>query len=91
METWVTDRMAGIPLLFHLLPSGCVCMESSKGYCRIEGGCVVRSALCNATSAFLATLDGHTLADLVRPKRTLGRLLALDPGHTSRGRSGTAR
>lgn len=67
------------------------CLQGNKGYCRIEDGCVLRSALRDATSAFLATLDGYTLADSVRPKRTLGRLLTLDPGHTPRGRSRTAR
>jgi Rrf2 family nitric oxide-sensitive transcriptional repressor len=51
------------------------CLQGSEGYCRIEGCCVLRSALRDATNAFLATLDGYTLADLVKPQRALARLL----------------
>jgi len=44
------------------------CLEH-KGYCPIER--VVR----NATEAFLAVLDAHTLADLIKPQRVLSSLL----------------
>jgi Rrf2 family nitric oxide-sensitive transcriptional repressor len=54
------------------------CLQGSEGYCRIEDCCVLRSALRDATNAFLATLDGYTLADLVKPQRALARLLELD-------------
>jgi Rrf2 family nitric oxide-sensitive transcriptional repressor len=54
------------------------CLQGGEGYCRIEGCCVLRSALREATNAFLATLDGYTLADLVRPQRALARFLELD-------------
>ena len=37
--------------------------------------CVLRGALRNATEAFLAVLDAHTLADLIKPQRTLSSLL----------------
>lgn len=40
--------------------------------------CVLKSALRDATNAFLATLDGFSLEDLVRPRRALTRLLELD-------------
>lgn len=53
------------------------CLQNNDGYCRIENCCVLRSALRDATSAFLATLDRYTLADLTKPK-ALSRLLALD-------------
>ena len=56
------------------------CLQGKKGYCRIEDCCVLRSALRDATNAFLATLDGYTLADLIRPRRALARLLALEGG-----------
>src|SRR5215472_14747612 len=36
-----------------------------RGYCPIERACVLRSALQDATQAFLAVLDAHTLADLI--------------------------
>jgi Rrf2 family transcriptional regulator, nitric oxide-sensitive transcriptional repressor len=54
------------------------CLER-KGYCPIERVCVLRSALRDATQAFLAVLDAYTLADLVKPQRALSSLL-LDRG-----------
>jgi Rrf2 family transcriptional regulator, nitric oxide-sensitive transcriptional repressor len=53
------------------------CLEK-RGYCRIERVCVLRGALHDATAAFLAVLDGYTLADLIRPQRALASLLLLD-------------
>lgn len=50
------------------------CLER-KGYCRIERVCVLRGILSDATDAFLAVLDSHTLADLLRPHRALSSLL----------------
>lgn len=58
------------------------CLQDKDGYCRIEDCCVLRSALRDATNAFLATLDRYTLADLTKP-RALSRLLALDEAHTA--------
>ena len=61
------------------------CLEH-KGYCPIERVCVLRRALRNATDAFLAVLDAHTLADLIKPQRVLSSLL-LDrraSGHAAR-------
>lgn len=55
---------------------GCL---SGAGFCRIEGCCVLRGALREATLAFLATLDGYTMADLLAPRRTLARSLGLAP------------
>jgi len=46
-----------------------------KGYCPIERVCVLRGALRNATEAFLAVLDDHTLADLIKPQQVLSSLL----------------
>jgi len=54
---------------------GCLQQE---GFCRIEGACVLRRALQEATKAFLAVLDKYTLEDLLRPGRSLARLLAID-------------
>lgn len=42
-----------------------------SGYCRIERACVLRTALRRATDAFLAVLDQHTLADLIKPQKAL--------------------
>src|SRR5262249_36844268 len=50
------------------------CLER-RGYCPIERACVLRSALQDATQAFLAVLDAHTLADLIKPQQVLSSLL----------------
>jgi Rrf2 family nitric oxide-sensitive transcriptional repressor len=50
------------------------CLER-KGYCPIERVCVLRGALRNATKEFLAVLDVHTLADLIKSQRALSSLL----------------
>jgi Rrf2 family nitric oxide-sensitive transcriptional repressor len=50
------------------------CLEH-KGYCPIEHVCVLRGVLLNATEAFLAVLDAHTLADLIKPHVVLSSLL----------------
>jgi Rrf2 family nitric oxide-sensitive transcriptional repressor len=52
------------------------CMQQ-RDYCPIEGACVLRRALGEATAAFLAVLDRYTLADLVKPRKSLARLLDL--------------
>lgn len=54
------------------------CLER-RGYCRIERVCVLRGALRKAADAFLAVLDAHTLADLIRPHRALAALLLAEP------------
>jgi Rrf2 family nitric oxide-sensitive transcriptional repressor len=45
------------------------------GYCPIQRVCVLRGTLQNATAAFLAVLDAHTLADLIVPARVLSLVL----------------
>jgi Rrf2 family transcriptional regulator, nitric oxide-sensitive transcriptional repressor len=50
------------------------CLER-RGYCPIERACVLRSALRDATQAFLAVLDAYTLADLIKPQRALSSIL----------------
>ena len=50
------------------------CLDQT-GYCRIERACVLRGVLRDATDAFLAVLDAHTLADLIKPRRALSALL----------------
>ena len=55
---------------------GCL---AETGFCRIEGCCVLRRALREATQAFLRALDGYTLADLLTPGAELVRSLGLAP------------
>jgi Rrf2 family transcriptional regulator, nitric oxide-sensitive transcriptional repressor len=54
------------------------CLKGATGYCRIEDCCLLRSALRDATNAFLSTLDRYTLDDLVKARRTLARFLDID-------------
>ncbi|MGA1805480.1 RrF2 family transcriptional regulator [Rhizobium sp. HT1-10] len=62
---------------FALVP----CFEkSSTIVCAIQPACVLKRALAAAASAFLATLDEYTLADLVQPKMPLRELLGFDEG-----------
>lgn len=58
---------------------GCL---GQKGYCRIERVCVLRGVLREASDAFLAVLDAHTLADLIKPHKALASLL-LEERHMS--------
>jgi Rrf2 family nitric oxide-sensitive transcriptional repressor len=53
---------------------GCL---AAAGFCRIEGCCVLRRALSEATQAFLETLDNYSLADLLAPGARLARSLGL--------------
>ncbi len=53
------------------------CFDPKTSHCRIETVCHLRAALTDALEAFLRTLDGYTLADLVVRRRTpLARLFA---------------
>jgi Rrf2 family transcriptional regulator, nitric oxide-sensitive transcriptional repressor len=47
--------------------------------CVIQSACVLQEGLADALAAFFAVLDSMTLADLIRPKRQLARLLRLKP------------
>jgi len=53
------------------------CFKERDCLCAIEAACVLKGALRTALEAFFAVLDGYTLADLIRPSRSLARLLAL--------------
>jgi Rrf2 family nitric oxide-sensitive transcriptional repressor len=53
---------------------GCL---GAEGFCRIQGGCVLKGALREATRAFLAVLDNYTLADLIAPRAKLAQALGI--------------
>lgn len=53
---------------------GCI---DDPGYCVIARACTLRRAFGEATNAFLAVLDGYTLADLVKPRAVLASLLGM--------------
>jgi Rrf2 family nitric oxide-sensitive transcriptional repressor len=54
------------------------CLQGLTDYCIIEDCCALRDALREATTAFLATLDRYTIADLLRSRRALVRFLQID-------------
>lgn len=58
------------------------CLEQ-QDYCPIQQACILRNALREAMSAFLAVLDKYTLEDLVEPDKSLTKLLALDRSRTT--------
>jgi len=53
------------------------CLQQTN-YCRIQEACILRRALQEATKAFLAVLDKYSLDDLLRPGRSLAKLLAIE-------------
>jgi Rrf2 family nitric oxide-sensitive transcriptional repressor len=60
---------------FNLVP----CFgAATKGDCAIEPACSLKRVLKEAAQAFLAVTDEYTLADLLRPKRRLQMLLAVN-------------
>lgn len=54
------------------------CFDSDASHCTIARVCRLHGALREATDAFHAVLDGYTLADLVRHRATISRMLFID-------------
>lgn len=56
------------------------CFNQAEGAgCAIAPACGLPSILDQARGAFLGVLDRHSLADVVRDRRALGRLLGIAP------------
>jgi len=53
------------------------CLGAGPITCRLYGGCVLTRVIDEALDALLEVLDGYTLADLIKPKRKLRKLLDL--------------
>jgi len=52
------------------------CFDSEPGHCAFVGECVLKKKLSDATEAFLAVLDGVTLADILPPENShMGRVM----------------
>lgn len=64
------------------------CFDPETNTCPIAPACGLKGALFQAQRAFLAALDGYTLADFL-PRRQ--QLLALWEGHRARGLQGQDR
>jgi Rrf2 family transcriptional regulator, nitric oxide-sensitive transcriptional repressor len=54
------------------------CFGETGGDCQIAPDCRLRGVLAEAVTAFHAVLDGYTLADLVRNRQALARVLFFD-------------
>lgn len=54
------------------------CMQAGGRACAISPACRLKGMLHEALGAFLAVLDKYTLADIVRNRAALGRLLGID-------------
>jgi Rrf2 family nitric oxide-sensitive transcriptional repressor len=55
------------------------CFAPVDASCTIFPSCALRGVLLEARDAFLSALDGCTLADLVRPRAPLRKLLSFKP------------
>lgn len=53
------------------------CFQARDCVCVIEPACVLKKALHKALAAFFDVLGEYTLADLLKPSRTLSQLLAV--------------
>jgi Rrf2 family nitric oxide-sensitive transcriptional repressor len=67
------------------------CFDPNDASCAIFSGCVLRGILSEARDAFLAVLDRHTVADLVRPRASLQKILAFRPHARTAGQRPTRR
>jgi Rrf2 family nitric oxide-sensitive transcriptional repressor len=68
------------------------CFAPDDASCAIFSSCALRGALSKARDAFLSVLDEHTLADLVRTRAPLRKLLFFNPnGRTETQISRSAR
>ena len=61
------------------------CFAPDSTSCAILPSCALRGALASARDAFLSVLDGYTLADLVRPRAPLQKLLSFKPSGRTAG------
>ena len=60
---------------FALVP----CFDPANAECAIRSCCSLKGALHRAMAAFIAVLDGYSLADLTKPRMPLRNLLAIEP------------
>jgi Rrf2 family nitric oxide-sensitive transcriptional repressor len=58
------------------------CFDAGN-HCALTGHCRLAGAVSGALAAFLAHLEAHTLADLLRPPRPPGRARVVGPKRSS--------
>ena len=61
------------------------CFDANRNTCPIAPVCALSKALGDALDAFLAVLDRYTLADILKNRRDLGRLLRVSFDHSPMG------
>jgi Rrf2 family nitric oxide-sensitive transcriptional repressor len=66
------------------------CFAPIDAACTIRPCCILRKALREASDAFVRALDAYTLADLVKSRASLQRLLAIRPPKPPRARRAAA-
>ena len=54
------------------------CLDADRNTCPLTGACRLKGLLCEALGAFYATLDRHSLQDLVGGNEALNQLFAPD-------------
>ena len=71
------DKPADINIgdIFRQLEEITEIVDCSDGPCLFQGSCVLNTAFEKATEAFLQTLDAYTLADLVRKRSHLQKIV----------------
>ena len=55
------------------------CLNAGDASCVIVKSCILKGVLDKARTAFVDVIDGYTLSDLVRPRRRMQGLLAIEP------------
>lgn len=66
------------------------CFEPARSECRIGPACALRGVLRQALKSFFSTLDRYTLADLIKPRERLTRILIRGQPASAR-KAGSAR
>ncbi|WP_252178414.1 Rrf2 family transcriptional regulator [Endozoicomonas sp. 4G] len=61
----------------RMMESSLVLVDCDEPVCRISSNCRLKRVLADAMSAFMAVLDGYTLADLIENRTELSELLAV--------------
>ncbi|WOG27319.1 Rrf2 family transcriptional regulator [Endozoicomonas sp. 8E] len=64
-------------VVVRMMESTLVLVDCDEPVCRISTDCRLKKALADAMSAFMAVLEGYTLADLIENRNELSELLAV--------------
>ncbi len=73
-------ELINIGQLIREIESTLLLIDCEEPLCRLSPGCQLKGVFAEAVAAFIAVLDGYTLADLVSNKMQLIELLELSSG-----------